>query len=180
MGQTGAVRRCGRGPNVAPRNVASALPVLQCAEWLERSREVRRSVVEPSLNANPYQSPPISSDTPHASPSDGSLSRGSNHAVLRFVLVTFISATIVFAFWCVLDYVTVRVLPYPDRVRDFDWIAFGFPVLPFVVARLAWRSEPWERRLSLSVASTVVACLLAGTLIVMLGIPFHFSIGGDL
>lgn len=130
------------------------------------------------LNANPYQSPCVSNDTPQALPADGALSLGRNHAVLRFVLVTGISANVVFAVWCCLDFVTVRVLPYPENVHDFDWTTFAFPAIPFVLGALALRSEPLGRRLWMSLTSTVLACLLAGLLILTLGISFHLSIGG--
>jgi hypothetical protein len=138
-----------------------------------------RSVVEISLNTNPYQSPCISSATPHSPPSEGSASRRSNRAGLRFVLVTLVSACIGFVFWCVLDFLTVRVLPYPDHVRDFDWLSVAFPVVPFVVAAVALKPESYARRFWLSLASTVLACLLALLQIVTLGIPFHLSIGGQ-
>ncbi len=127
---------------------------------------------------NPYQSPSINVSTEPASRSEGSL-RGRKHVRTRFVLATLTSACLGFVCWCVLDFVTVRVLPYPGHARDFDWLVVAYPILAFVLAAVALKSESYAPRFRLSLGSTVLACLLALLLIVILGLPFHFSIGGS-
>ncbi len=127
---------------------------------------------------NPYQSPSISVSTAPAPWSEGSL-RSRKHVRTRFVLATLTTACLGFVCWCVLDFVTVRVLPYPGHARDFDWLVVAFPVVTFVLAAVALKSESYAPRFRLSLASTVLACLLALLLIVRLALPFHFSIGGS-
>src|SRR6186997_2860901 len=46
----------------------------------------------------------------------------------RFLLLSLGGGVVGFLSWCILDAVTVRVLPYPERVGDFDWTFCLFPI----------------------------------------------------
>ncbi len=63
--------------------------------------------------------------------------------------------------WCVLDYVTVRVLRYPDDLGTYDWTFLGSPILPLVILLLfRWVSpKTWTPKRLL--AMTIIGWLLA-------------------
>jgi hypothetical protein len=94
----------------------------------------------------------------------------------EFVVTTLIGSLAMFAAWCAVDVVVVRILPYPGDTGDVDkWLVFGLPLLHFGFAMFR-SGGSWSDAIS----STVAGCVLALTLIVFLGVQFHFAIGGGL
>ncbi len=82
--------------------------------------------------------------------------------------------------WCVLDYVTVRVLRYPEDLGTYDWTFIGSPILPLLTLLFFRWISPRLWTLERIVAMTVAGWLVAGVLIATIGIGYHFWIGGTL
>ncbi|MCA9023321.1 MAG: hypothetical protein KDA74_24400, partial [Planctomycetaceae bacterium] len=86
----------------------------------------------------------------------------------------------IFLQWCVLDYYTVRMIPYPEQVHDNDWTILIIPVLPSLLL-IAW--SKWSH--SLLTPGQIIGAILLGMvlsipLIGFFGVNFHLSIGGQL
>jgi hypothetical protein len=124
---------------------------------------------------NPYESPSVSeSGESHASSFKAPERQG-----LRFVKFSLCGGLAGFLLFCIIDVITVRVLPYPDRVHEFDWM---LPLFPLVVAGCgAWYFRSGAKdRAWLIIGGLVLSLILAAGLVVLFGIPFHFAIGGQL
>ena len=78
--------------------------------------------------------------------------------------------------WCVGDFVFVRFRPPPV----FEATLLMFPVAVGLVARAAFSHVEPGGRFMLVLAAVVLACGVAVVLVLLVGIPFHFWIGGRL
>jgi hypothetical protein len=81
---------------------------------------------------------------------------------------------------CVLDYVSVRVLHYPEHLGSFDWTFLGSPILTLSILLLFRWASPTIWTLKRIFAMTVLGWALSVVLIVTFGIGYHFWIGGTL
>ena len=100
---------------------------------------------------------------------------------VRFAVFSICAGFAAFLLWCVLDVITVRVLPYPVRVHDFDW--FFILAIPFAILGSAFwcfRAVALGNRGWYVLGSTMIAIFLAFCLVICFGISFHFAIGGQL
>jgi len=93
---------------------------------------------------------------------------------------TALATLVIFAGWCVMDYIVVRKPDYPARVHEHDWMIFLLPLLAFLACYyfgVAWKvaSSFW-----IAVVATAIAVVFSIPLIVLFGVWFHFSIGGRL
>lgn len=93
---------------------------------------------------------------------------------------TFLTGLMILLQWCVLDYVTVRVLRYPEDLGTYDWTFLGSPILPLLTLLLFRWASPTIWTLKRISAMTILGWLLAVVLIVTFGIGYHFWIGGTL
>jgi hypothetical protein len=127
-------------------------------------------------DTNPYQPPsPTTADDQHRSKHR---TQAPTRQGVRFALFSSFAGVTYFLCWCVLDLITVRVLPYPERCGEFDWTMAVVPFVICVVALEFFRSA--DTRLTLAILATIVALCLAVLLVVFFGISFHFAIGGSL
>jgi hypothetical protein len=99
----------------------------------------------------------------------------------RFWLTTLVGGVAMFAAWCVGDYVLVRFAP--SRINDFGINDFdlAFALLPFAVgysSAVVLRHVKLGARVGLSIAAAVLASIAAALLVLFVGLPFHFLIGG--
>ncbi|HAH47731.1 hypothetical protein [Gimesia sp.] len=97
-----------------------------------------------------------------------------------FRAATAFVSLMIFLQWCVLDFYTVRMIPYPEQVHDNEWMILIFPVLPSIIL-FAWS----KRSRSLLTPGVIVGAILLGIvlsipLIGFFGVNFHLSIGGQL
>lgn len=100
---------------------------------------------------------------------------------IRFGLYGTVMATLmIFMGWCVIDYVAVRQPDYPVRVHERDWIIFLLPLPAFLACYFCGRAFQVASTFLTSVVATILAVALSIPLIVVLGVWFHFSIGGRL
>jgi len=83
-----------------------------------------------------------------------------------------------FVAWCATDFLYVRVKP--TWIDDVERLLLLFPLVVGLVAAVVLRHLRLGPRITLSIAAPVAASVLALLLIVFLGIPFHFWIGGGL
>ena len=134
------------------------------------------------IDDNPYESPkPIKSPTPTAPESlltvtmdRTSLTRYGR----RFVLLSLCSSVAVFLAWCIIDVISVRVLRDPLRLGDFYWTISLVPAAFLAHAVwFFWEAEASDR-IWLAAGSLTLTTILTTVLIVLIGFPFHFAIGG--
>lgn len=121
---------------------------------------------------DPYLAP--RSDADHTAIS----SRSRELTVLAYCAAIGCVAVVLLAQFLVLDYITVRIRPYPNEVQEYDWTTMLFPLLPLLLLILA------RRRFVLS-GWAITGILVGGLalflpLAVTLGMWFHFAIGGSL
>jgi xanthine/uracil permease len=86
----------------------------------------------------------------------------------------------ILAQWCVLDYVSVRILKYPEELGRYDWMLLGSPVFPFCILLLAKHRYPGTIRKRSIFVATILGWIFAILLIVTIGINYHLWIGGTL
>lgn len=96
----------------------------------------------------------------------------------RFCLVAFGGGALGFLGWCALDFILVRFAP--SRIHDFDWLVLLFPGVVGAAGAGLFRQRDPSTRLILAIVAAIVASIIAVALILFLGIPFHFAIGGKL
>ncbi len=82
--------------------------------------------------------------------------------------------------WFVLDWVSVRVLRYPEDLGKYDWAFIGSPILPLLLLSVFSWISPRLWTLKRIVAMTIVGWIIAVVLIATIGIGYHFWIGGTL
>ena len=93
-------------------------------------------------------------------------------------ILTALGALAFFCVWCVIDYLLVRSPGYPEGIHDYDWI---FLVAPFGIFIVDYLLAPFLRsapRLGVSLLATVLSMALGTVFVLLIGIPFHWSIGG--
>ena len=93
----------------------------------------------------------------------------------RFCLVAFGGAGFGLLVWCVLDFMLVRF-----DIRGFDWLMLLFPFAVGAAGAGLLRQSDGSARVGLAVLAAILASIIAVALILFLGIPFHFAIGGAL
>lgn len=127
---------------------------------------------------NPYETPraaPVSREDP-----DVAAPRGGWWRVVSLAGYSVVSACGGFLGWCLLDYLYVRVFPYPTPPDKLDGLLLLFPIAVFA-GGLAWfRSDSTATRLILTGIAVVLSFVLATVLILFLGISFHLTLGGTL
>ncbi len=96
----------------------------------------------------------------------------------RFCLVAFGGAALGFLAWCGLDFVLVRFAP--SQIHHFDWLILLFPFAVGVGGAGLLRQSDGSPHVGLATAAAIVASIVALALILFLGLPFHFAIGGNL
>ena len=97
---------------------------------------------------------------------------------LRFCLTAFAGSVAMFMGWCLQDYLLVRFAP--SRIHNFDWVLLLLPIAVAFASAAAFRHVNAAARVSLSIASAILASVAAVLLVFFFGVPFHFSIGGQL
>lgn len=96
----------------------------------------------------------------------------------RFCLVAFGGAAVGLLGWCVLDFVLVKFAP--SHIHDFDWTLILFPFIVGGAGLVLLRRPGSPPPVGLAIVAAIVAIILAVLLIPLIGIPFHFAIGGKL
>lgn len=100
-------------------------------------------------------------------------------------IVTFSAAggVFVFLFWCGVDYLTVKSPNYPQNIRDgrYEWVLILIPVVLAGASYLFFRRRlsDFSEKMLISVCAVVLSLVGGAILILFLGIPFHFRIGGS-
>lgn len=106
-------------------------------------------------------------------------SRAMNRPV-AFLLLSLGGGFAGLMWWCLVDFIVVRVLPYPDYVHELDWLIAAFPAGWFLLALYVFRTSSIVHAIALAAGATVIASLLALGLIFAVGFGFHLSMGGQL
>lgn len=96
----------------------------------------------------------------------------------RFCLVAFGGAAAGVLGWCVLDFVLVKFAP--SQMHDFDWMMILFPFIVGGAGLVLLRRPDSPPPVALAIVAAIVASILAAVLIPLIGVPFHFAIGGKL
>lgn len=128
---------------------------------------------------NPYDTPNV--DGCDSCPREHPAKPDScDYPVHTFFTATLFVAMMVFIQWCMLDFYVVCMIPYPEHVHDYNWIALIFPLLAALT--LLSRSRKSRRLMSLGVLFSAIALgtVISIPLISMFGVWFHISIGGTL
>ena len=79
-------------------------------------------------NLNPYTSP--KSSTPIANDQAAESLAPFGLAFCIMIAGTSLTGVFILLQWCLLDYVTVRVLRYPEDLGIYVWAFMGTPILP--------------------------------------------------
>jgi hypothetical protein len=87
---------------------------------------------------------------------------------------------IFFAAWCGLDYSLVKSPQFPQNCHDYDWTLVLVPLVTAAANVAAQRKRGLKKSLFTALVATVAVSILFLVALVVLGIPFHFSIGGTL
>ena len=96
----------------------------------------------------------------------------------RFWIVSFAGGGAGFLLWCALDLIYVRVSP---NLYGLDAVAIlVFPLAMVLISDRALAHVESQKRFGLALGVAVVASLVAASFILVLGMPFHFWIGGRL
>ena len=82
--------------------------------------------------------------------------------------------------WFALDWVSVRVLRYPEDLGTYDWAFIASPILPLLMLFFFRWISPKLWTLKRIVAMTIFGWIVAVVLIATVGIEYHFWIGGTL
>ena len=85
-----------------------------------------------------------------------------------------------FILWCLVDVLVVHVLPYPGFIHSFDWLFVAYPIAVFLASTYFLRDPDRGKAIIYAVGSTFLVSALLLTLIVTIGVQFHFLIGGEL
>lgn len=103
---------------------------------------------------------------------------GGYSAVRRFGLLSSAAGAMGLVAWCILDFVLVTFAP--ARIHDFDWALACFPLAVLPAGLYVFRDLGSAAQVGLSIAVALAASVVAVLLVLLLGIPFHLSIGGNL
>jgi hypothetical protein len=87
---------------------------------------------------------------------------------------------LLFALWCLLDYLLVRSSRYPEGVHDYDSLIPLLLIAPLVVDYFACRRFRLAPVWLICVLATLFAIPLSICFVVLFGTSFHLSIGGRL
>jgi hypothetical protein len=85
-----------------------------------------------------------------------------------------------FAVWCVLDYCLVKSPQFPQNSHDGEWAFIFIPLVTVVANLVAQRKQGLRKLLLTAIVATVAVCVIFLVMLVVLGMPFHLSIGGTL
>lgn len=96
------------------------------------------------------------------------------------VLLNAVLLGLFFAAWCVVDYCLVKSPQFPQNSHDADWTLILIPLVTVAANLLAQRKQKLSRLLLTTIVATVAVCVIFLVMLVVLGIPFHLSIGGTL
>lgn len=82
-------------------------------------------------------------------------------------------------FWCAEDFLLLRFAP--SRMTDYDGcsILFYFAAV-FTASMIAFRNVSLRPRIGWSIFVVVTTTIVAGGLVVFIGIPIHFAMGGHI
>ena len=85
-----------------------------------------------------------------------------------------------FAAWCVVDYSLVNSPRFPQNSHDADWAFILIPLVTGAANLVAQRKQRARTSLLTANVATVAVCTIFLVMLVVLGMPFHLSIGGTL
>jgi ABC-type antimicrobial peptide transport system permease subunit len=85
-----------------------------------------------------------------------------------------------FVAWCFLDYRLVRSPQFPGNSADDDWLFVFIPLVTFATNLVVHRGQGLRKSLLVAILASVALCVLSLVALIVLGIPFHLSIGGAL
>ncbi len=108
----------------------------------------------------------------------------SPELVIRFLSLSGVGASMIFIFWCVIDFISVKSSDYPQNVREGsgDLVFIVITSLVLLIANYFFcmsRRTHVAQSAMISVCATILSLVLGAILIWFLGIPFHFRIGGS-
>ena len=98
----------------------------------------------------------------------------------RVLLLNAVLLGLFFATWCVVDYSLVKSPRFPQNSHDADWTLILIPLMTVAANLVAQRKQRLRRSLLTAVVATVAVCVIFLVMLVVLGMPFHLSIGGTL
>ena len=85
-----------------------------------------------------------------------------------------------FAAWCVVDYCLVKSPRFPQNIHDADWAFLLIPLVTAAANLVVQRKQRLRRSLLTAVVAAVAVCGISLVMLVVLGMPYHLSIGGTL
>lgn len=98
----------------------------------------------------------------------------------RYLFFSTVGGVTGFLLWSILDLIAVKAEWEPEYVNQLDWIALVYPVVVLASSGWFFKAEDFSDRVSLILASSVLAILISIVLIFWFGIEFHLAIGGEL
>ena len=85
-----------------------------------------------------------------------------------------------FLVWCCLDYCLVQSPQYPRNSAADDWIFIFIPIVSFAANLVVHRAQGLRKSLLVAILASVALCVLFVVAVLLFGVPFHLSIGGQL
>ena len=97
---------------------------------------------------------------------------------VRASVIVALTTTLLFIVWCVVDLVYVRLPSGREAVRATEGILIAVACLGVFLAH--WKLHRGKSPGLMALITSLLALALATLLILWLGVPFHFWIGGGL
>jgi putative effector of murein hydrolase len=87
---------------------------------------------------------------------------------------------LLFALWCLFDFLVVTSSGYPGNAHRGDWLIWIAPVTIVLLNIYIFRHRALIVQFLLAIAASAVSLVVLLCTILYLGIQFHFFIGGKL
>ena len=99
---------------------------------------------------------------------------------LWVVILTIADAVGYFVVWCLYDVCFVNMTQHAKLLNALGWLSLSTPFLIGKVDYWLVRHIPLGDRALLSIFATILAVPVGIVLVLWFGVPFHWSIGGQL
>lgn len=124
--------------------------------------------------------PQVVSNEDECDSSRNDVTEQTGYSTRTFINATSFVSLMMFLQWCVFDFYTVRMIPYPEQVHNDNWIFLMFPILPLLVMFMWSKWSQSTISFGVIVGAIIFGFVLSIPLIALFGVWFHLSIGGQL